>query len=681
MAEAQGIGPVTRTAREVQQNFAESLGFAEEIIWDLLSQEQSGILKNKLKELIRDPKPPGGGSLADENKHLKIIAENKIAREIIFNAVWEQRKYTNRQSLTSIIYVMVVDGIDDVNRAEDSVKFSCHPVFRCRRCLHSSTGTSSDSSNCCNVFVDDNGRVYQNWEQYVASNELPAGVMVAPERGIYRVVRDQVRLDKYVTPAGSTNRKVLGYLDTGSAVGGFAAACIPIAGLLTLPVSAPAMAIAGVMGLACAGYATARSGARLVDRSQHEQSISVADREARGHWLGVVAGGVGVAAAGATQAVSAATNAGREVGAIAQMTVNGMNISSIVISGTGVANGVLDLILKMQDGDDISAMDVLQLSASLVLFTHSVYNFKLASTIINETANRNIAGYRDTLSNRQRRAFDKASKETVRLRGNTRGKLDIIRNVNEVPSRQQFNDLYKINKNMNQEGVRYAFAPEGNGFVLNGEVQTSASDLRASVQHNQGPNILGQVSQPIPSSHAGSGNLQLDGLNQVSRLIGPLPTATPRPEPATYAVGVFVLELSSVMVGGVVFVLEKYGRIIFEHVVNAESFENLISSMADNLEPEVFDLIMKLTRTFMDTMLDELTTVLKFYISTESVLFRILDQVMRKFRHMTCKELEIRTGDIFMAVKRYFMSLNPNAYLGLLEKCKVCEGYFTITPL
>jgi len=47
-------------------------------------------------------------------------------------------------------------------------------------------------------------------------------------------------------------------------------------------------------------------------------------------------------------------------------------------------------------------MDVLQLSASLVLLTHSVYNFKLASTIITDTANKNIAGYRDTLSNRQR---------------------------------------------------------------------------------------------------------------------------------------------------------------------------------------------------------------------------------------------------------------------------------------
>uniref|UniRef100_A0A6P4F5J1 Uncharacterized protein LOC108048279 n=1 Tax=Drosophila rhopaloa TaxID=1041015 RepID=A0A6P4F5J1_DRORH len=472
--------------------------------------------------------------------------------------------------------------------------------------MASSSGRSNDSSDCCNLFVDETGRVYQNWEQYVATNKLPAGVMVAPERGIYRMVKDQVRLEKYVTPAGTTSSQVLGYMDTGAAVGGFAAAAVPIAALLTLPVSGPLMAVAGVVGLASAGYATARSSVKLVDRSQHEQSINVTDREARGHWLGVVAGAVGLGAAGATSALTAATNAGREVGAITQLTVNGMNISSIVVSGTGVANGVLDLILKVQDGDDITGIDVLQLSASLVLFTHSVYNFKLASTIINETANSNIAGFRKTLSHRLRRTFDKIYKETLRLRGNTQGKLDIIRSVNETPS--QFND------------------------------QEMDSNL----------------------------------------LIKPPTTAQPRQEPSNYAAGVFSLQLSSVMVRGVTFVLENYGVSLFQHVINAESFEKHITRMAANLEPEVFDFIMKLTRTFMDTMLDELNSVLKFFIPTESVLSRILLNVVNNYRHMPYNLVEHHTGDILAAVRRYFLSLNPNSYTGLLQKCPICVGYSTL---
>ncbi|XP_039487580.1 uncharacterized protein LOC120449263 [Drosophila santomea] len=680
MAERTENRQVNRTAREVQQNFAESLGYAEEIIWDLLSHEQSNVLRRKLCELIRDSPPPQTETPEKKKIRLKLNADNERARQIIFDAVWEQRKYTNRQSLTAIIYVIVVTDETDVNRAEDCRAFSVHPVFRARRCVTDSSGTSSDSSNCCNLFIDEVGRVYQNWEQYVQTNELPAGVMVAPERGIYRLVRDQVRLDKYQTPAGTTNRRVLGYLDTGSAVGGFFAACVPIAALLTLPVSGPVMAVAGAVGLASAGYATTRSASRLVDRSQHEQSINVTDREARGHWLGVTAGAVGLGAAGATTALTTATNAGREVGAITQLTVNGMNISSIVVSGTGVANGVLDLILKAKDGDDITGMDVLQLSASLVLLTHSVYNFKLASTIISETSNANIADYRRNLSNRQRRSFDKASKETVRLKGNSVGKLDIIRNVNEM-SPQEFNDLYKINKNLNQEGVRYSFASEGTGFLLNGEVQTTGAELRASVQHNQGSNVLGTVSQPIPGSHAGSGRLQLDGVNQVSRLIGPLPTSHSRPEPSTYAAGVFILQLSSVVVRGVVFAMEKYGTIIFEHVINAESFEHLINGMANNLEPEVFDFIMNLTQTFMDTMLNNLTSVLKFYISTESVLYRILVQILRNYENMPYSVIADHTGEILSAVRAYFLTLNPNAFPGLLQRCAKCVGYFSTCPL
>ncbi|SPP76871.1 uncharacterized protein LOC117580214 [Drosophila guanche] len=662
MAEANNnVGAATPTAREVQQSFADSLGYAEEIIWDLLSKEQAHILKRKLRELVRDPQP-----------------SNEKIRETIFNAVWEQRKYTNRQSLTSIIYVMVVPNEQDLNRAEDCRSFSCHPVFRTRRCVTGNSGRSGDSFNCCMVFVDENGRVYPNWASYVATNELPDGVMVAPERGIYKIVHGQVRLDKYTTPAGSTKKKVLGYLDTGSAIGGFAAACIPVAAFLTLPVSAPLMAAAGAVGLATAGYATARSSAKLVDRSQHEQSINVTDREARGHWLGVIAGTVGLGAAGATSAMSAATAAGKEVGAITQLTINGFNISSIVISGTGVANGVLDLILKHQDGDNVTAMDVLQLSASLVLFTHSVYNFRLASTIINDTANSKIGSYRETLSNRQRRAFDKVSKETIRIRGNTQGKLDIIRGVNEVPSRQQFNDLYKINKQLNKEGVRAAFAPDGKGFVLNDQVATNTAELRASVQHNQGPDILGQVRQPIPATHEAAVNTRTIG---GSRLLGPNPTALDGPEAANYSTGAYALQLSSVVVSGVVFVLEKYGKVLFEHIVNAESIENLITSMANNLEPEIFDFILNLTRTFMDTMLAELTSVLKFFIATESVLYHILKHILDNYRDGDYDEIVAHTVDILTAVSAYFMSLNPNSYSELLTKCDVCGGYYSICQL
>ncbi|EDW79328.2 uncharacterized protein Dwil_GK25321 [Drosophila willistoni] len=674
---------ITRTTRRQQEFFAELLG-TEEILWDHGTKESLNI---KVKELIRDPTIPTAVPETAEEKKKKIALEkqievNKRLRETLYNAVWNQRKYSNKQLLSNIIYVLVAGDTTDINFAEDATTWSCHPVFRTRRCVVDSDGQSGNSSDCCMTFVDETGRVYSNWDSYVSDNVLPAGVMVAPHRGIYRLVENvQLRLDKYLTPAASGTKKAIGVLDTTSAIGGITASCVPIAALLSVPVAAPVFAVAGVVGLLSAGYATIRSGSQLVDRSQHEQSINVTEREPRGHWLGVVAGAVGLGAAGASTAIVSATTAGKEVGAIAQLTVNGMNITSIVISGTGVANGVLDLILKYQDGDDVTAVDALQLSASLVLFTHSVYNFRLASTIVNDTANSKIAGYRETLSNRQRRAFDKVSKETIRIRGPTRGKLDVIRNVNEG-SKQQFNDLFKINKQLNEKGVKASFASDGADILLNDQVRTNAADLRASAQHNVGPDILGQVSQDIPQSYetgSGTGNRP----NTQYRLFTPNPTMQdPGLEPANYAPGVYALELSTIVIKGVRFLLSDYGTALFEHIYNAESFEYAIRRMANELSPEVFNHIMNLTKIFVENLLDDLTSVLKFCISSESVLYQILEEVLKHYRNnLQLEEIQNYTSDILRSVYDYFQSLNPNSYPGLLTKCKHCAGYFHVSQL
>lgn len=685
----------SRSIREVQQSFAESLAFGNEIIWDLFSDAQADILQTKIETLIPNPTLPT--NLPKDEKEKAVIKLEKQCgvfarmRETLFNSVWEQRKYTNRQSLTSIFYVLVATNETNHNTAEDCKSWSCHPVFRARRCISDSNGKSNNSSDCCMIYVDENGRVYQNWESYLTENELPEGIMVAPRRGVYNLtMRGRVILESYQTPAGSPKRKVLGVLDMTTAVGGMAAACVPLAGL-AFTVAAPVMLVAGAVGLASAGYATARSGAQLVDRGLHEQSINVTDRTARNHWLGAIAGVVGLGAAGATSALTAATSAGREVGAITQLTVNGMNVSSILISGTGLTNGIFDLFLKYQDGDDISTMDALQLSASLFLFTHSVCNFKLASTIINDTANSRIGSYRETLSNRQRRMFDKMVKETTRVKGVKQANMDIIRNVNEMPSRQQFNDLYKINKDLNKRGVRPSFAANGQGVALNDQVITNTAELRSSVQHNVGPDVLGQVTNPIPETFKGAaqGSKAASGTarNNTGRVFTGSsgvtdPTSLETPDnTSNLAEGVRVLRLSVLMVDGVGIILSKFGTPLFEHIINAESFETALLSLADNLKEDMMTYILNLTQVFMEMFWDELNTVLKFYIPTESVLYRIGKHILDHYRGLTAVQIEKYASKILNEVQDYFMSLNPNSFPDLLTKCKICNGYYSICQL
>lgn len=124
------------------------------------------MLRGKLCQLIRDSPEPKTATETEKDRkiRLKLNADNERARQIIFDSVWQQReldlqivysivhffaaltayncfpgKYTNRQSLTAIIYVMVVTDETDVNRAEDARVFSVHPVFRARRCVGESS--------------------------------------------------------------------------------------------------------------------------------------------------------------------------------------------------------------------------------------------------------------------------------------------------------------------------------------------------------------------------------------------------------------------------------------------------------------------------------------------------------------------------------------------------------------
>lgn len=195
------------------------------------------------------------------------------------------------------------------------------------------------------------------------NNQLPKGIMVAPRRGVYNLINNVVQLETWLTPAATTKRRVLNAVDTTSTATGLAAASVPLLGLLSVPIAGPVLAAAGFTAVVCGAYGLGRSASQLTDRSIHEQSISITDPTARGHWLGIGGGTVALGAAGATSLLTAAANAGKEVGAVSfrntlpktmtnllisqitQLTVNTMNISSIMISGTGLAHGIVDLVL------------------------------------------------------------------------------------------------------------------------------------------------------------------------------------------------------------------------------------------------------------------------------------------------------------------------------------------------
>lgn len=136
-----------------------------------------------------------------------------------------------------------------------------------------------------------------------------------------------------------------------------------------------------------------------------------------------------------------------------------------------------------------------------------------------------------------------------------------------------------------------------------------------------------------------------------------------------------------VKIGTTCFNLKDYGEAIVKNVANGESFENILRVMGETVAPNVFDFIMKLTKTFLDEIHDELTELLKFFISTESVIYRMMKAVLIDYRDKTFQFIEAHASQILQTVQRQFLSLNPSDNNNPRKKCKDCEGYYTIHPL
>uniref|UniRef100_A0ABK9MKE9 DUF4781 domain-containing protein n=1 Tax=Glossina morsitans morsitans TaxID=37546 RepID=A0ABK9MKE9_GLOMM len=520
-------------------------------------------------------------------------------REDLFTSVWKQRKYDNGTLYSCIFYVAVTND----KEPEQATEFSIHPVFRTRKCV-----AEGDSTGCCMIYVDEIGRVYQNWESYINENVLPPGLMVAPNRGVYNFENGQVVLARYTTPNGKPQAIILEQAQKSASVVGFGAACISLAAM-ALPIAAPVVAGAACVSLATGTMSGLLSATNLVDRRNHEQSIQITDRDARGSWLGVACGVVGPTSLGATKYMTRTATAGKATTGL-EFFVNSMNVTSTVLSGSGVGVGILDLILKYKDCDDISTLDVAQLAASLALFTHSVYNFQMASSIADNARNGHIEKYRESLSNRQRKMFNKLSKETTRIHGGTQGKIDIIRNINDIPDRQYLNDLFKINKQLNENKVRPAFASKGQGIVLNNDVKVDTHVLRQSVQHQNGPNVLKSVIKPIPETISTTAKVSFTAHN-------------PTPNPIRNC---DIFQLAN----GAKICLEEFGSQFRENIYDWKEWSKLTDFIASKFPENIIRFLMNLSKTYIERLPDCREMSPQKYTSTESILFCILKYCYKK---------------------------------------------------
>ncbi|XP_041564176.1 uncharacterized protein LOC108146349 isoform X2 [Drosophila elegans] len=471
------------TVREVQQMFAELLSHGDDITWDLLSANQGNILKSKVNE----------------------FNEGSSERTpFMFSSIWGQRKFTNGQSLTSQFFVMIVDNATNPKLAEQSRSWHLYPVFRCRRCVDENIQASS--LNCCMVYVTQHS-TYSNWNEFLNLTTLGPGVMVTPNRGVYKLIDGQVELKTYL--------------------------------IEEQPVY--------------------RMGPKSRNRSITPESLAVASK---------------------TQVIR--ENHRRSPARIFTATIE-TSVSFLK------CERMLNLLLNPQDVQQ--SCDASELSTSLILFTHSVNNLRLASSIIKTNNSPKI------LVDRLKCVFTKISEESARNEGN----MDLIRSANTVPTKEELDKLFNPKKKILQN-------------------KTNKSN-----------------NEPMDSP-----------------------------------------EITTVNIKGEDIKLEDYGTIINKHIVCSESFENLIICMTENLEPEMFKLILQLTQTFMETTRMELIKLLKYFFSTESVLYQIILCIKKHHSNLDINEVEEQSPEILRRVRYFYVSCSPNSRPEFMKKCEKCVGYYDV---
>lgn len=159
--------------------------------------------------------------------------------------------------------------------------------------------------------VDSVGRTYANVVEWVQGNALPPGQVSYPSGLTLGDGSTPVSLETSVTPSvrDTTIERIKHWGDLAAlGLGAVASGVIVFgSGGLATPVVAGAWAVAGGSAL----WATGRGVETIIDRASHDQSVSLADPDARAAWLTVAAGGLTLAGGGLMGTAARATNGSR----------------------------------------------------------------------------------------------------------------------------------------------------------------------------------------------------------------------------------------------------------------------------------------------------------------------------------------------------------------------------------
>ncbi|XP_041978187.1 uncharacterized protein LOC121732388 [Aricia agestis] len=653
MAQEQEQTPEKMSPVQIQQEYFENLPDCDWIKYE--STNRKYLLQNIAFALFGSPSLEGDMLLPFDPDQASLEGYTTRQQEQVMNIyekIVEQKKYSqNDEDIMMSVLLVVCARPDplpfykiqpknywvDLHQRNDIKGIWCTAVFKIRKCISTIIGEKS-----CKVYIDESARVYHDWDSYLKKNSLPECVMVAPQDGEYCGIKVEgeeylrVKLTVTPSPALGLTAKVLSTADTASTVASLGA--LGVLGAAAFTPVGPAVLVGALAATVGTGvYGLVRSSMHLHDRRIHEQSISIANAEARGSWLNITASSVGLAAGAAStllaRSAAAGTNMTRTGQALA-MSVEVLRHANIVTGGAGVVNSLIHIILKYKKhGERPTTLELFQFSAATLFFCNAVVSNRTAKTIIEDAQANTINEYRSTLrSNKHRKIFDKLSAETRRVQGVVQGNAEVIQGIKNIANKDQyFADVLKINKDINNHKLRISMTSDGQ-VNLNAVHKFNPSDL-----YGLGKDGRTELFSTLGPAHVTSKNMPTQ--------IVPSPTAVNRyldtEEPNnSLLVGINPGEI--LRIGGVLVRVSAQG---------AES----VACLLENLSKDLYDIVMTVALNLLSMLVPVEIARLKLLSPDEDLIVQIVKFVFNYLKHQrpmgdACRD----DNGIIIVLKEFF---------------------------
>ncbi|XP_012147291.2 uncharacterized protein LOC100877667 [Megachile rotundata] len=411
--------------------------------------------------------------------------EGAVEKECIYFGIIFNITFSTKNNSTENISPSAIENeVDDNEKLKIDIQST--PIFKIKRIIVNKDSKTYKNKSCAceEWYIDAWARLYTSWAYYKETNVLHPCTMVIPKDGFYQPdplcemteEYSTVWLEVLESPANSTAATVVNYADKAATVVGAASLALGVAAMFTP--AAPLVVGAVVTSTVSGVWSTGRAVQNLADRSKHNQSISITEREALGPWLSIAGGVLGATAARGNMMFVKAIQNGSHINSFMKFAYNTVLVSNLGVNGCGVAYNAYCMYEKYQQGDEITMYDLLSFGTHVLFFSSAVMKFQFAGDLIESTQGKILDEYRASLrSKRLRTAFNRAKRNAAANTSDvTAQNAEVIRYINKKAELQLQNNSQNNSNNSSKN--------KSQSTPKNNSQSSSESNLKNTSKNN-----------------------------------------------------------------------------------------------------------------------------------------------------------------------------------------------------